>query len=385
MKVHRFLCSLVTGACLASFADAQSFNIDFGYATPFGVPSNAYGAAAEQPGYWNSINFFDIHSPVRLSDLNGNPTTVRMETAFNTYLPGHFSQDNPGTHGGDERLMDDTIEVGYYYFGDESLTFFFYGLEPGDYEVYAYSMAPENNTTAALVILYIPGGSSAGWCGGIWPGHHEQGISYRRSCGKLLIAGSSVAVRFSLDHNHHGNSYGPCNGIQIVKRQYPCGEGEPGTRYCFGDPGPGTPCPCGNDNDGSVPGSGCDNGIFASGARLDGFGEARVSSDTVMLSTTHQEPSNTGLYFQAVNDLSPGFLWGDGLRCAGGGEIRLQVCFSDATGSSHTDIPIAQAGGVSAGDIRYYQFWYRTSVNPPCGIGVHEFNTTNGLEIAWSP
>ena len=38
--------------------------------------------------------------------------------------------------------------------------------------------------------------------------------------------------------------------------------------YCFGDPGSGTPCPCGNDNDGSVPGSGCANGVFTSGAQL---------------------------------------------------------------------------------------------------------------------
>ena len=91
-----------------------------------------------------------------------------------------------------------------------------------------------------------------------------------------------------------------------------------GVGYCFGDPGSGTPCPCANDNDGSVRGSGCDNGVFASGAQLTGSGIASVNVDTLILSTTHLEPGNAGLYFQADNDLSPGNVWGDGLRCAGG-------------------------------------------------------------------
>ena len=54
----------------------------------------------------------------------------------------------------------------------------------------------------------------------------------------------------------------------------------PGESYCFGDAGSGIPCPCNNDNDGSVPGSGCDNGVFASGAHLLAYGEASVSADT---------------------------------------------------------------------------------------------------------
>jgi len=116
----------------------------------------------------------------------------------------------------------------------------------------------------------------------------------------------------------------------------------PGVGYCFGDPGSGTPCPCGNDNDGSVPGSGCDNGAFASGARLTGFGDASVGEDTVILTTTHAEPFSAGLYFQGKHDLSPGIVWGDGLRCAGGGEARLQVRFADAAGTSSTTISLDQ-------------------------------------------
>ena len=59
-----------------------------------------------------------------------------------------------------------------------------------------------------------------------------------------------------------------------------------GQSYCFGDAGSGTPCPCNNDNDGSVPGSGCSNGVFASGAQLSGSGVPSVSADSLVLTTT---------------------------------------------------------------------------------------------------
>jgi len=162
-----------------------------------------------------------------------------------------------------------------------------------------------------------------------------------------------------------------------------------GTAYCFGDPGSGTPCPCANDNDGSVPGSGCANGVFASGAKLVASGAASLSNDTLVLSCTGLEPSNSGLYFQANNDLSPGIVWGDGLQCAGGQLKRLGVRFADATGYSDTSgyaQPISvKAGNIVAGDTKRYQCWYRTTSNPPCGAGVNDFNASNGLAVTWAP
>ena len=161
-----------------------------------------------------------------------------------------------------------------------------------------------------------------------------------------------------------------------------------GVPYCFGD-GSGTPCPCSNDNDGSVPGAGCANGVFASGAQLTGSGTASLSADTLVLTTTHLEPNNSGLYFQANNDLSPGNLWGDGLQCAGGQLKRLGVRFSDASGNSDTSgfatSISAKAGNVLAGDTKYYQCWYRNPLNPPCGAGLNDFNASNGYAVTWTP
>ena len=70
----------------------------------------------------------------------------------------------------------------------------------------------------------------------------------------------------------------------------------------------------------------------------------------------------------------------DGLRCAGGGVIRLQVRFSDANGSSLTTIGIAAKGGCAAGQLKRYQAWYRDPSGSPCGT---QFNLTNGYEITW--
>jgi hypothetical protein len=165
--------------------------------------------------------------------------------------------------------------------------------------------------------------------------------------------------------------------------------GAPGVGYCFGDPGSGTACPCANDNDGSVPGSGCYNGVFSSGAQLLGSGTASVSNDTMVLATTHLEPNNSGLYFQANNDLSPGLIWGDGLQCAGGQLKRLGVRFANSSGYSDTSgwafTISAKAGNVLAGDTKHYQCWYRTTSNPPCGAGINDFNSSNGYKVVWLP
>jgi hypothetical protein len=163
----------------------------------------------------------------------------------------------------------------------------------------------------------------------------------------------------------------------------------PGTGYCFGDPGSGMACPCANDNDGSVPGSGCANGVFSSGAQLFASGSASVSSDTVVLAATGLDPNQLCLYFQAENDLFPGLIWGDGLRCTGGALKRLGTEFADGAGASTTSswtTPISiDAGNVFPGDTKYYQCWYVNTTNPACGAGINDYNTTNGYAITWAP
>lgn len=167
---------------------------------------------------------------------------------------------------------------------------------------------------------------------------------------------------------------------------YCVGPPEPGAGYCSGDPGSGTPCPCSNDNDGSIPGAGCANGLYASGSFLTGSGTASLANDTLVLHGHHTEDDQFGLYFQADNDLSPGIVWGDGLRCAGGDLRRLGTRLADGTGYSNTSgysNPISVlAGNVSPGDTKCYQLWYRAPLSSLCG---QFFNASNGYKITWQP
>ena len=151
----------------------------------------------------------------------------------------------------------------------------------------------------------------------------------------------------------------------------------PGVAFCTGT---STPCPCGNS---STNGGGCANGT-GEGNVLSASGSASVSAADLELSSANAIPSQPGLYFQGNNAINGGNgnVFGDGLRCAGGAVIRLQVRFSNGTGGSATSIDIGAKGGVSAGDVKRYQHWARDPNTSPCGS---QFNLSNGIEITWAP
>ena len=149
--------------------------------------------------------------------------------------------------------------------------------------------------------------------------------------------------------------------------------------YCSGDSSNPTGCPCGNVG---LAEEGCANGTGL-GGKLRSNGSSSISAGDLVLTSSQLIPSQPGLYFQGNNAINTGdgTLFGDGIRCAGGGVIRLQIRFSDSTGSSATNINVSSAGGVSAGDTKRYQIWYRDPASSPCGA---LFNLSNGIEITFS-
>ena len=157
------------------------------------------------------------------------------------------------------------------------------------------------------------------------------------------------------------------------------GIGDFGGAYCFGD-GTGATCPCGNNG---VAGAGCVNGTGL-GARLTNSGSASIAGDDLVLSGSQMIGNQPALYFQGNNATGSGagIQFGDGLRCAGGGVIRLQIRFSDSSGASSTTASIATKGACTAGDVKRYQIWYRDPQTSPCGA---QFNLSNGVEITWVP
>ena len=174
-------------------------------------------------------------------------------------------------------------------------------------------------------------------------------------------------------HDHEGNLSGAAHLFYL----------EPGHPYCFGDPFSGSHCPCGNY--GSL-GEGCANST-GSGAELSALGSTNLSFDNLVLETSGL-PVGAGIFFQGNSTVwlgtpgtQPGVSFGDGLRCAGGGIIRLEVRYSSA-GTSQTTISIATKGKVSAGESKTYQYFYRDTSGSPCGSG---FNLSNGYEVPWMP
>ena len=149
--------------------------------------------------------------------------------------------------------------------------------------------------------------------------------------------------------------------------------------FCGGDGAGTTSCPCGNPGNSDA---GCANGSGV-GAKLRSSGSTSISAGGLTLTGSQLIPNQPGLYFQGNNAINggDGLQFGDGLRCAGGGVIRLQVRFTDSSGGSQTTIDIPSMGGVVAGDTKRYQLWYRDPVTSPCGS---LFNLSTGVEITFN-
>ena len=357
--------ALTCAAALAPTAAAQSFNLDVGLANA--VPTATFGAAAAQPGTWNSVSRTTGATPISLLDLAGAPTSV---TFARTAGGGtDFSFNNAGTSGDDELLLDDAE----FPTSSTGSTWTIAGLAAGTYDVYTYAWAPDS---AAFITGVSVNGGPLTLVGGTWAGAYAIGVTHAKDT-VVVTGGGSIAITLSV-----GTSFATFNGVQIVK------VGTPTTSYCFGD-GTGTACPCANNG---AAGNGCGNSLNPNGAQLSASGtaSATLANDTWLLSGTGI-PNGPGLYFQGTTQLNGGLgvVFGDGLRCVGGTVIRLGIVAGVSNASTYpsgatppNNIPISQKGLIAAGDVRNYQLWYRDSA-AFCTASV--FNLTNAVNVTWAP
>jgi glucose/arabinose dehydrogenase len=156
------------------------------------------------------------------------------------------------------------------------------------------------------------------------------------------------------------------------------------TPYCFGVlPGLPSPCPCGNAG---LPTNGCANSVNANGANLAGTGTASLSNDSLTLVGTGM-PDAPALYFQGTTQTNGGLGlgFGDGLRCAGGTNVRLGQLTNFNGQSSYPGIldpQISVSGGITGGpQTRTYQVWYRNA--NPTFCTADTWNLTNALSVVW--
>jgi hypothetical protein len=148
-------------------AFGQSFNVDIGGITPggagAGAPAPNYGAAAQQPGYWNPIAGIDL-GPFPIVNLMNDPTAIACTRTDG--LGGAFGWNNGQTNGYFQNLMDDGHNAGIA----GTVTYTFTGLAPGVYTVYTYAWSPfdpsaRSNVTVAGSVSTNPqvvGGALAG-------------------------------------------------------------------------------------------------------------------------------------------------------------------------------------------------------------------------------
>src|SRR6185436_7676061 len=98
----------LAGPLAGERALAQSFNIDIDTtvagSSGLGVPAATFGAAAAQPGTWNSFAGA-VATSINLVDLTGAPTGVTLSRDVVT--GGNFNFDNTNTTGDHQLLLDD--------------------------------------------------------------------------------------------------------------------------------------------------------------------------------------------------------------------------------------------------------------------------------------
>lgn len=217
----------------------------------------------------------------------------------------------------------------------------------------------------------------------------EYTDSYAQRCGDQANAGLFLASDWNLPGpNALEDGCGDddaCEAATLAVLTNPwthsgCSSSAPGTPYCLGDQGL---CPCVNENDGSNGEAGCGNAAHPGGAALSATGTTSLTAADLKLHTMGLPSNRSSIYFQAEHALQggAGLPFGDGLRCAGGSAIRIEIVQSDSAGLASTSIDLGAAGSNQPGDVRRYQHWYASSASGPCTSG---FNGSNGYEITWS-
>jgi hypothetical protein len=142
---------------MATGAGAQSLNVDIDQtgtnpALGQGVPSSAFGAAANQPGVWNS--YVATTAAVPLVDLSGAATSASVQITATSTSPTTLAFNNPAHTGDFALLLNDGSQIGTTTQGG-TRTYTFSGLASGPYSVVTYTARPGNFEGHLLVD--IPG------------------------------------------------------------------------------------------------------------------------------------------------------------------------------------------------------------------------------------
>jgi Tol biopolymer transport system component len=151
-------------------------------------------------------------------------------------------------------------------------------------------------------------------------------------------------------------------------------------------------CPCSNPPGG--PGRGCDNSSATGGAILSAAGIAYLSMDSLVFTTSAEEPAATSIVMQGDALVPTGLVFGQGVRCVGGTLERLYTQTAVSGSIRAPDLgagdPTVSARSASLGDViqagqsRWYLVYYRDPIVPGGCPAASTFNATQTGQVFWS-
>ena len=110
-------------------------------------------------------------------------------------------------------------------------------------------------------------------------------------------------------------------------------------------------------------------------------GVASLSVNSATLRCTQLPPTTSGLFFFGTGSLNPGNPFGNGRLCISGSIRRLPLTQAVAgvvnQAQNFGSTPYA---GIQAGDVRFFQFWYRNTAAGGAG-----FNLSDGIRVTFCP
>jgi hypothetical protein len=125
---------------------------------------------------------------------------------------------------------------------------------------------------------------------------------------------------------------------------------------------------------------GAPNSVGA-GARIDYAGTTSIGGNDLTLLCRNLPPSTSGVFFYGPGSTQVPF--GNGYRCVSGSIRRTGIVVVSATGNASRALnQTALPGGdtLVAGDVRYFQFWYRNTAAGGAG-----FNLSDALAVSFCP
>ncbi|MBK7878222.1 MAG: hypothetical protein IPJ77_21410 [Planctomycetes bacterium] len=155
--------------------------------------------------------------------------------------------------------------------------------------------------------------------------------------------------------------------------------------FCAGDgvdPDVTTPCPCGNFG---AQGRGCAWHAGPTGAELFAQGRIAPSDELVLHATGMPLSAPSTIFLKGDQLIAGGAVFGDGVRCVGGGLVRLGTK-TNVNGlarypeAGNAPISVRGATPLGSGLTGWYQTYYRNAASY-CTSAT--FNVTNGVRVIW--